>query len=172
MNLSISGQDQPARHELAADRTRILVAAVIEPAAGALCVRASSLHSFLEVNLEIGRGHALAWTHSAEQRGEVGGRSGFGQDCMRGEGVEAGAQTTVKRSVVGSHCRLGSGVKIFNSVVMDHVTVGDKVSLTNCIVCSNAELREGAALANCQVGSSATVEANAQLKNATVEHDE
>lgn len=172
MNLSISGQDQPARHELAVDHTRIHVAAVIEPATGALCVRANQLASYLEVNLEIGRGHAMAHLSSAVDRGEVGGKTGFGQDCMRGEGVESGAHATVKRSVVGSHCRLGSGVKIANSVVMDHVTLGDRVSLTNCIICPNAEVHEGATLVNCQVGPSFTVEANAQSKNATLDYGE
>jgi len=172
MNLSISGQDQPARHELAIDHTRIHCAVVIEPAAGAFCVRANNVAHFLEANLEIAKGIALPWLGAADDRGELGGKTGFGQDCMRGQGVESGAQTTVKRSVVGSHCRLGSGVRIANSVVMDHVTLGDKVSLSNCIVCSNAEVHEGATLVNCQVGDACTVDANAQLKNAAIAQNE
>ncbi|KAJ1619471.1 nucleotide-diphospho-sugar transferase [Pavlovales sp. CCMP2436] len=170
MNLSVSGHDQPARHFRTTDHSRIQCAVVIESATGAVCVRANTLTSYLEVNLEIARG-ALGGKVGGEVA-EVGGKTGFGNDCVRGKGVAIGLSTTVKRSVVGSHCRLGSGVKLANCVVMDHVTFGDKVSLSNCVICSNAEVREGATLTNCQVGASFTVDKDAQHKNAVLCNDE
>jgi translation initiation factor eIF-2B subunit gamma len=167
--LSISGRDLRALP--CSETGRIHCAVVIEQAAGAVCVRANTLAAFLEVNIDVARSACVPWMHTAEVRGDVGGKTGFGHDCVRGDGVESGAQSTVKRSVVGSHCRIGAGVKLANCVVMDHVSIGDKVMLSNCIVCSNADVHEGASLTNCQVGSSFTVEAGAQHKNAVLSHD-
>ena len=54
-----------------------------------------------------------------------------------------GGRSSVKKSSVGPHCRLGAGVKLTNCILMDHVVVHDKVTMSNCIVCSNAEIGEG-----------------------------
>ena len=48
---------------------------------------------------------------------------------------------SIKRSVLGSMCKLGSNVKIINCVLMDSVIVHDGCHLQNCIVCTGAELQ-------------------------------
>ena len=48
---------------------------------------------------------------------------------------------SIKRSVLGPMCKLGSNVKIINSVLMDSVIVHDGCHLQNCIVCTGAELQ-------------------------------
>lgn len=48
---------------------------------------------------------------------------------------------SIKRSVLGAMCKLGSNVKIINSVLMDSVIVHDGCHLQNCIVCTGAELQ-------------------------------
>ncbi|GFP94248.1 translation initiation factor eif-2b subunit gamma [Phtheirospermum japonicum] len=52
-----------------------------------------------------------------------------GPQCMLGEGSEMGDKCSVKKSVIGRHCRIGSNVKIVNSVVMNYVTIGDGCSI-------------------------------------------
>ena len=48
---------------------------------------------------------------------------------------------SIKRSVLGAMCKLGSNVKIINSVLMDSVVVHDGCHLQNCIVCTGAQLQ-------------------------------
>ncbi len=48
---------------------------------------------------------------------------------------------SIKRSVLGAMCKLGSNVKIINSVLMDGVQVQDGCHLQNSIVCHNAHLQ-------------------------------
>ena len=48
---------------------------------------------------------------------------------------------SIKRSVLGAMCKLGSNVKIINSVLMDIVVVHDGCHLQNCIVCTGAQLQ-------------------------------
>jgi len=150
---------------LATNPALLYCACLIEPAAGGVCVRANTLASYLDVNLEVARGAITQPGAAPRSKGEVGGKSGFGAECVRGDSVELGQQTFVKRSVIGDHCRLGSNVKVTNCVVMDHVTIGDKVTITNCIIGSNADLREGATLKDCHVGAAFTVEEGAMEKN-------
>jgi translation initiation factor eIF-2B subunit gamma len=172
-SLSSSGRDHNPRNWPTTAKDRIRCAVVVEPASGAVCMRANTIASYVEANMDVARGKVLSSAASkAELQGDVGGKTGFGPDCVCGEGVEVGAGSTVKRSVIGSHCHIGSGVKLANCVLMDHVTIRDKASLSNTVVCSSAEVCEGAALTNCQVGRSFTVEPNSDHKNATLCHDE
>lgn len=39
----------------------------------------------------------------------------IGPQCMLGEGLQMGDKCSVKRSVIGRHCRIGSNVKVLNS---------------------------------------------------------
>lgn len=48
---------------------------------------------------------------------------------------------SIKRSVLGPMCKLGSNVKIINCVLMDSVIVHDGCHLQNCIICTGAELQ-------------------------------
>ena len=48
---------------------------------------------------------------------------------------------SIKRSVLGAMCKLGSNVKIINCVLMDGVEVQDGCHLQNSIICHNAHLQ-------------------------------
>lgn len=155
----------PQEDDLGPEDRRVLAAAggesplgsrcdcAIELAEGAFCMRANTLEGYLDANLEVARGGLLSNQDPPLAKGEVG-HGGFGAECARGEGVEIGVQSIVKKSVVGDHCRIGSLVKINNCVIMDHVIIHDRVTLTGCIVCSNAEIHEDANLKDCRVGAS------------------
>jgi len=88
------------------------------------CVRANNLANYSLANLDVARGGATHCEKKAElsatgdailaKEGNFALKS-FSQDSARGFGVEVGARSSVKKSSVGPHCRLGSGVKLTNS---------------------------------------------------------
>lgn len=144
------------------------------------CVRANNLANYSLANLDVARGGATHCEKKAElsatgdailaKEGNFALKS-FSQDSARGFGVEVGARSSVKKSSVGPHCRLGSGVKLTNCILMDHVVVQDKVIMSNCIVCSNAEVGEGASLKDAQVGVGVTIEPGTQIKGEAIDND-
>eukprot|EP00908_Phaeocystis_cordata_P012671 Transcript_23672.p2 GENE.Transcript_23672~~Transcript_23672.p2 ORF type:complete len:440 (-),score=222.48 Transcript_23672:35-1354(-) len=144
------------------------------------CVRANTLATYTQANLDVARGGATHCEKEAElpkeadailaKEGNFALKS-FSQDSSRGFGVEVGARSSVKKSCVGPHCRLGSGVKLTNCILMDHVVVHDKVTMSNCIVCPNAEIGEGASLKDAQVGMGVTIEPGAVIKGEAIEMD-
>jgi len=144
---------------------------VMEHDAG-YCLRVSSLPAYMQINLDVSRGVAgyfekLAETAETAKEGNFVLKS-FSGDCSRAEGVEVGARSSIKKTSVGAHCRIGAGVKLTNCVLMDHVTVADKVTMSNCVICSDAEVGEAASLKDTQVGSGATIEASSTVKGEAI----
>ena len=72
---------------------------------------------------------------------QIGSKTTVASACMVGRGSSLGDKCSVKRSVLGANCRLGSNVKIINSVLMDSVVVDDSCHVQNSIVCSGAHLQ-------------------------------
>ena len=95
----------------------------------------------------------------------------FAADSSRGVGVEVSNGCVIKKSCVGPHCSIGSGVRLTNCILMDHVKIADKVTIANSILCSNAEVCEGASLKDAQVGYNVTVEAGAVIKGEAISGD-
>lgn len=149
---------------------------VMPPDAG-YCVRANSIPTYTQANLDVARGDrfdkavelAAGGDPILSKEGNFALKS-FSQDSARGFGVEVGGRSSVKKSSVGPHCRLGAGVKLTNCILMDHVVVHDKVTMSNCIVCSNAEIGEGATLKDAQVAVGVTVAPGATIKGEAVDH--
>nr|GLL26735.1 translation initiation factor eIF-2B subunit gamma [Ipomoea trifida] len=75
-----------------------------------------------------------------------------------------GDKCSVKKSIIGRHCRIGSNVKVVNSVVMNHVTIGDGCSIQGSVICSNVQLQERVVLRDCQVGAGFVVTAGSEYK--------
>lgn len=48
---------------------------------------------------------------------------------MVGEGFSIGDKSSIKKSVIGKHCKIGNNVKIVNCVVHNHVTVEVRTAL-------------------------------------------
>jgi NDP-sugar pyrophosphorylase family protein len=72
---------------------------------------------------------------------QLGSKTTVAAGCMVGRGTTMGDKCSIKRSVLGPSCKLGSGVKIINCVLMDGVVVEDHCHLQNSIVCSGAHLQ-------------------------------
>ncbi|KAG0576992.1 hypothetical protein M758_5G105800 [Ceratodon purpureus] len=138
---------------------------------GKFCVRVNSLQAYLDMNREVA-GEAIhltgyeVSTHNnvIHETAQLGWKSTVGPQCMLGEGSTLGEKCSVKKSVVGRHCRIGSNVKIMNSVVMDYVTVEDGCTIQNSIICSNVNLQERCSLKDCQVGPGYVVGARLEVK--------
>jgi NDP-sugar pyrophosphorylase family protein len=63
-----------------------------------------------------------------------GGSGGAGAGAGSGsEGGKPGSVLlSVKRSVIGKHCKIGVDVKIADSIIMDHVTIEDGSARSLC----------------------------------------
>ncbi|KAK6163998.1 hypothetical protein DH2020_000862 [Rehmannia glutinosa] len=121
------------------------------------CARLNSIQAFSDINRDIvgDASHLSGYTFSAHNNiihpsAVLGSKTTVGPQCMLGEGSQMGDKCSVKKSVIGRHCRIGSNVKIVNSVVMNYVTIGDGCSIQGSIICSNVQLQERAVLKDCQ----------------------
>ncbi|KAL6516386.1 hypothetical protein OROGR_019691 [Orobanche gracilis] len=135
------------------------------------CARLNSIQAFSDMNRDIigDANHLSGYTFSAHNNiihpsTVLGSKSTVGPQCMLGEGSEMGDKCSVKKSVIGRHCRIGSNVKIVNSVVMNYVTIGDGCSIQGSTICSNVQLQERAMLKDCQVGAGFVVTAGSEYK--------
>jgi len=144
------------------------------PHGSAYCIRASSVKEYAQANVDVSRESRVTSYDKAEQMDGATVKEGNfvhksrDRDSTFGEGVEIAGRTAIKKSCIGPHCRIGSGVKLTNVILMDHVVIGDKVNMTNVIVGANAEVREGASLKDSQVEAGVHVEANAIIKGEAV----
>lgn len=135
------------------------------------CVRLNSIQAFCDINRDVigDASHISGYTFSAQNNiihptAALGSKTTVGPQCMLGEGSEMGDKCSVKKSVIGRHCRIGSNVKVVNSVIMDHVSIGDGCSIQGSVICSNVQLHERVVLKDCQVGAEYVVTAGSEHK--------
>nr|GEX44214.1 translation initiation factor eIF-2B subunit gamma [Tanacetum cinerariifolium]GEX55083.1 translation initiation factor eIF-2B subunit gamma [Tanacetum cinerariifolium] len=135
------------------------------------CARLNSIQAFSDINRDVigDASHLSGYSFSVHNNvihpsAVLGSKTTVGPQCMLGEGSEMGDKCSVKRSVIGRHCRIGSGVKVVNSVIMNHVTIGDGCSIQGSVISSNAQLQERAVLKDCQIGADFVVTAGSVHK--------
>ena len=165
----------PARRQLAREGD-FRCGCYVMPHSSGYCVRVNTLAAYTQASLDVARGGVTHFERPPEPQEAAPAEGNFvlrslSADSARGEGVEVGAHSSVKKSCIGPHCRIGAAVRLTNCIVMDHVTIGDKVNMSNCIVCSNAEVGEGASLKDAQVAIGMRVEANAVVKGEAIAED-
>lgn len=136
------------------------------------CSRLNSVQAFCDINRDVvgEAGHLSGYSFSAQNNivhasAELGSKTTVGPQCMLDEGSKLGDKCSVKRSVIGRHCRIGSNVKIFNSVVMNHVTIEDGCFIQGSVICSNVQLQERVVLKDCQVGAGYVLTAGSEYKS-------
>ncbi|XP_072961490.1 uncharacterized protein [Typha angustifolia] len=135
------------------------------------CARLNSIQAFCDINRDVvgEASHLSGYSFSAQNNiihssAVLGSKTTVGPQCMLAEGSQLGDKCSVKRSVIGRHCRIGSNVKIVNSVVMNHVTIEDGCFVQGSVVCSNVQLQERAVLKDCQVGAGYVVTSGSEHK--------
>ncbi|XP_074583340.1 uncharacterized protein LOC141839491 [Curcuma longa] len=136
------------------------------------CARLNSIQAFSDINRDVigEASHLSGYSFSAQNNiihpsAELGSKTTVGPQCMLAEGSKLGDKCSVKRSVIGRHCRIGSNVKIVNSVVMNHVTIDDGCSIQGSVICSNVQLQERVVLKDCQVGAGYIVTSGSEHKS-------
>ncbi|KAJ8466113.1 hypothetical protein OPV22_028665 [Ensete ventricosum] len=136
------------------------------------CARLNSIQAYSDINRDVvgEASHLSGYSFSAQNNiihpsAELGSKTTVGPQCMLAEGSKLGDKCSVKRSVIGRHCRIGSNVKIVNSIVMNHVTIEDGCSIQGSVVCSNVQLQERVVLKDCQVGAGYVVTTGSDHKS-------
>ncbi|XP_039127768.1 translation initiation factor eIF-2B subunit gamma [Dioscorea cayenensis subsp. rotundata] len=136
------------------------------------CARLNSIQAFIDINRDVvgEASHLSGYSFSAQNNvvhpsAELGSKTTVGPQCMLAEGSKLGDKCSVKRSVIGRHCRIGSNVKIVNTVVMNHVTIEDGCLVQGSIICSNVHLQERCVLKDCQVGAGYVVTSGGEHKS-------
>jgi len=141
---------------------------------GSYCQRANTLQGYADVNRETVTPELAPKIirETPHARGEnflapgvtLGVKATVGGACMVGSESVLGDKCSVKRSVLGRGCSLGTGVKIINSVLMDGVQVGDNCHIQNSIVCKGCVVHAGAQVKDCQIGPMFIVKAESDHK--------
>lgn len=72
---------------------------------------------------------------------QLGSKATVSAGCIVGKGSVLGDKCSVKRSIIGSTCKLGNNVKIMSSIVMDDVIVEEGSHIQNSIICSGSHLK-------------------------------
>ena len=104
------------------------------------------------------------------------GRPQVSSDSLVGPGVSVAEKSSVKKSVVGSHCVLKDKSKVVGSVLMEGVVIGERwvvpqvalkgqeymapttplpscrATVQNCVLSRHAQVGEGATLRDCYTG--------------------
>uniref|UniRef100_A0A0E0A955 Translation initiation factor eIF2B subunit gamma n=1 Tax=Oryza glumipatula TaxID=40148 RepID=A0A0E0A955_9ORYZ len=135
------------------------------------CHRLNSIQAYCDINRDVvgDASHLSGYSFSAQNNiihptSVLGSKTTIGPQCMLAEGSQLGDKCSVKRSVIGRHCRIGSNVKIVNSVVMNHVVIEDGCHIQGSVICNNVQLQERAVLKDCQVGAGYIVTASSEHK--------
>ncbi len=114
-------------------------------------------------------GTAAAGTGSESTGGATAGgidaKAQISPDSLVGGATSIAERTTVKRSVIGKHCRVGRNVRIQGCILMDGVVVAEGAKLENCVLCSGASVGERSTLKDCDVGPGYAVEPDSSAKN-------
>ena len=74
---------------------------------------------------------------------QLGSKATVSAGCIVGKGSILGDKCSVKRSIIGSTCKLGNSVKIVGSILMDDVIIEDGSHIQNSIICSESHLQVG-----------------------------
>ncbi|KAG8741172.1 hypothetical protein FRC10_003217 [Ceratobasidium sp. 414] len=90
-------------------------------------------------------------------------------DSVVASNVTIEERASIKRSVIGEHCRIGKNVKITGCVVMDHVEIAEGAKLENCIVGRQCQIGQRANLKECELETGYRVPADANLKGEKLE---
>ncbi|KAJ3686172.1 hypothetical protein LUZ61_015336 [Rhynchospora tenuis] len=136
------------------------------------CARLNSVQAFGDINRDmLGEASRITGYTFSAQNNVVhptvvqGAKTTAGGQCIIAEGTILGDKCSVKRSVIGRHCRIGSNVKIVNSIVMNHVTIEDNCTIQGSVISSNVQIQERASLKDCQVGAGYVITAGSEYKS-------
>jgi translation initiation factor eIF-2B subunit gamma len=131
----------------------------------AYATRTNYLSTYFEVNKDLLRERGS----EAKKPENLPPRVQIGDDCWIGPDFESGECVTIKGSVLGAACKLGSNVRISNSILMDGVIVEDQVKIANCIIASSLTSRTkigaDSTLKDCQLDAGYRMPRRSEVEN-------
>ncbi|KAA6423077.1 MAG: hypothetical protein FRX49_07065 [Trebouxia sp. A1-2] len=83
---------------------------------------------------------------------QLGSKATVSAGCIVAKGNVLGDRCSVKRSIIGTTCKLGNSVKIVSSIVMDDVIVEEGSHIQNSIICSGSHVQARCSVRDCKVG--------------------
>jgi len=153
------------------DPVRVYAFIVQEPI---YCSRANTVSSYIEINREVSIAayEHMPWDpistdNKLVQAQADNNKAQLGEGSVIGGNAKIGS-SSVKKSTIGSHCKIGDSCKISNSILMDHVTVEDGCELTNTVVCHNVTIQSGSVLKDCRIGPNYTIPPKSEYKAETL----
>jgi len=136
------------------------------------CCRANTTKSYLQMNREMAsRGSCYipfepsVKNHYIHNAATVDPHTQVGAECVVGEGTTIGSSCSIKKSIIGKHCKIDERVKLINSVVMNHVTINGKCVIIGSVICNNVYVHAGCNIKDSQIGAAATVPEKTEIKN-------
>jgi translation initiation factor eIF-2B subunit gamma len=84
-----------------------------------------------------------------------------------GEGSRVG-ESSLKRCIVGKHCKIGDRCRLQACVLMDHVHVEDGCVLDGCVIGSESVVQRKSTLKDCRVGTTFVIPKESDFKNETL----
>ncbi len=90
------------------------------------------------------------------------------------EGVDVlctGENVSVQTSIIGQHCRIGTGTKINGCVIMDNVTIESGCTIQNCVISKECIISENCKLSKVNIGKGVTVHKGEVLEDENLVKD-
>ncbi|XP_062571421.1 translation initiation factor eIF-2B subunit gamma-like [Saccostrea cucullata] len=123
---------------------------------GGLCLRVNTISSYSEANRQIQK----IFTHTGIEKEvphlhasvNMAEKSQVGSDCLVAEGTQIGEKVSIKRSVIGRHCKIGDRVRIANSTILDNVVIEEGCNIQGSIISRRGVIRDKCEISNCLVG--------------------
>lgn len=115
------------------------------------CARAHTRQAYIDLNRHLLKG-IPADAREPPASTTIGDRTTVGPDSALGHDSAIDEKTTIKRTLVGNHVRIGKMCRITNCILMDGAVVRDAVKLENCVLCAGAVIGEKSTLRDCTVG--------------------
>lgn len=125
------------------------------PDAKHFCARANTKQSYIDLNKHLLKSIPADLRQPSSTT--LGERTTVGPDSALGPDSSIDEKTTIKRTLLGSHIKIGKMCRITGCIVMDGVEIKDQVKLENCVICVGAVVGEKASLKDCTVGGKVVI---------------
>lgn len=98
--------------------------------------------------------------------------AGISQQSQIGNKTVLMTHSNVKKSLIGSNCKIGKKSKIIGSILLDNVEIDDNCIIENCIIGYNARIKRKSKLVNCHVEGGFIVPENGMFKGDVLKRDD
>lgn len=73
-------------------------------------------------------------------------------DGLIGTATSVGEKCAIKRTVIGSNCKIGDKVKLTNCILLDNVTIGEESIIQGSVICYDVAIGNNVQIKECIIG--------------------